>query len=732
MKQTLPPFLLFLLSALLLAIPGQAQNISPELNCEVQDSIGKNVVMCWVDWECDTNFHETCFSACPPGFSAGDTLCIDEIEPRSERYPDWKYFWEFGDGHYLRAEGRADTVFHTYTREHSEAFQVSLSLTPIYSPTGRPPRRSAFTPIDTIEVIPDEPNTNFSELDSLEEIKVEPHWDAATPGDSVLFAVSLRNLTAEASRDGYVCLAFPSDKVRMKDSWGLDLPGAVSRNLSDGDSVYCWSFRDMPQGDEKTFFMEVELQNFSTEDTAREQLLYEYGLLWEDQEGRSTSLGCLLGLDQLQQQSSGILPGLGQQNSNNTQGLGTKEQGDLPTVSEEKQLPEPPIALQQEVTTTTINESTCGTVENPDIMGALFTKTNSIAVNHSRDPNDILVDKRWLPPGAENVALTYRTRFQNLGTAPAEIISIQQALDAVWHIPNGNANSYELQLSNLSQYEINQRTNWRQDRLNNNVSIWLIEPNDVNGFASVLASPVDDPSPDSVGTKGAISYTLFTKLNKPLELGDSIVSFSDIIMDGVPLKTNLAVTRVREPGKFALPWYIGLKAGINNQSSTGLFGGFEGLHGGLTFRKGLQKLEYSHRPRPRISFSELPEWWYQAELMGSWHRFSDSIGLDREVIALDIVPLQVRYVPKPLRRLVAVSGGINSSIALSSKIEGKSVSYDGFFDRFDFFGFFDLAVLNTLGSPGLSLGFRYNWLLGDSEIYDSNNDLLQLYLHYNF
>ena len=242
MKQTLPPFLLSLLSALLLAIPGQAQNISPELNCEIQDSIGKNVVMCWVDWGCDSLVHDICYPECPPDFTTSntwmDTLCIDEIERGTERYPDWKYFWEFGDGHYLKAEGRADTVVHTYTREHSEAFQVSLSLTPIYSPTGRPPRRSAFTPIDTIEVIPDAPNTNFSELDSLEEIKVEPHWDAATPGDSVLFAVSFRNLTTEASRDGEVCLAFPSDKVRMKDSWGLDLPGAVSRELSGTDSSY--------------------------------------------------------------------------------------------------------------------------------------------------------------------------------------------------------------------------------------------------------------------------------------------------------------------------------------------------------------------------------------------------------------------------------------------------------------------------------------------------------------
>jgi len=724
MKQTLPPFLLFLLSALLLAIPGQAQNI----NCEIQDSIGKNVVMCWVDWECDTGSDETCFPECPLGFSAEDTLCIDEIERSPERYPDWKYFWEFGDGHYLKAPERADTVFHTY--EQTGTYEVALSLTPIYSPTGRPPRRSAFNRIDTVEAVLDAPDTNFPDLDSLKEIRVEPHWDAATPGDSIIFAISYRNLEVTSGRDGEICLLFPKDKVSLTNIWGLGLPGAVSRNVTGTDSSYCWSIRDLPNGEEKAFFVEIELQGFSSEDTARSQLYYQYGLEWEAEDGGSTSLRCVLGLDQLGDQSTALLPGEEEQ----TGGINQEEEsqgqlGQKDTIKEEKAVFQE-LALQQQVETATVSEDACGSIDHPDRERSIASEINSIAVNRSRDPNDILVDKRWLPPGVKHVALTYRTRFQNLGTAPAEAVAIKQSLDTDWHIPNDNPSSYELQLSNLSQEEINARTDWELSRSTNQVSTWSIEPSE--GFATVLASPLDDLSPDSVGTKGEISYTLFTKLNKPLELGDSIVSFSDIIMDGVSLKTNLAVTRVREPGTFALPWYIGVKAGINNQSSTGLFGDFEGLHGGLTFRKGLQKLKYSHRPRPRISFSELPEWWYQAELMGSWHRFSDSIGLEREVIALDIVPLQLRYVPKSLRRLVAVSGGINSSIALSSNIEGKSVSYDGFFDRFDFFGFLDLAVLNILGSPGLSLGFRYNWLLDDSEVYDSDNDLLQLYLHYNF
>lgn len=251
----------------------------PMIQCE-NDRDTLNMVQCIVLWSDDSL---ACFPKPPLGFGdpTENDLGLRLIEPT------WQYFWEFGDGRYLR-KSSLDTIYHTYNEEG--VYEVTLNATPTYSPTDKPPRRGYTVAIDTVVAL----NETTIFQDSLErengkEILLDFSWDAIQASDSVTFIIRYRNLD-ESVRSGKAVLILPNENITLSET--RNAPGDLEQRLDEerSEKIFVWDLGEVGPGESNAFFADF-IFDLGYEDGNIDLTI---GLEWEGRTSERRSWQCLI------------------------------------------------------------------------------------------------------------------------------------------------------------------------------------------------------------------------------------------------------------------------------------------------------------------------------------------------------------------------------------------------------------------------------------------------------
>ncbi len=652
------------------------------------DTIG-NSLKFYVDWD-EVNFK-----------SEPDDIIAGQIEPAR-----WEYFWMFGDGKYRRG----DTVMHAYTSTAER--EVSLLVRGIYTNDKEPPvTRRPVKPAGFVS--PGDQPSNFDGVPANKSVNTEFNWNSSVPGDTVIVALNFRNIDRQQSASGTLYFMYPEEEVSVVGVSG-QTNGLTSVNPGNAlgySGALAWDFSSLDPGQlgERTIFLTLKVS----------------GDLNDFFQGNP---------DQIEVE--------------NEDGGGTTEvlnDASVPlfmasAIEFDPQEDDDPISFgdlfgfpvgQDGGTTTTGNNN----FFSPDDL-----TTNTLGIRLSRDPNNIEVDPVYILPGTQTQPWKYTVNFQNFGSASAKKVEVESEIDDQLNLLSYDdmKTAYDPSGSDFA----NTVKPVGADKLG-----WTIVRTDGAGFlpgtAEIAALVQDDDMPDSLAhdaSSGFVKYELTPK-NINFQVGDTVKAVATIYMDGVPLRTSPAYTIVRQPQRLQLPWYFGAKAGVN---ATG-FGstGAAGFHFGVTARKGFGSLSESFAKQRKISTQALPEFWYQAELMASRVNLSTTGG-PLNSWYLDLVPLQIRFVPKSLpggilapytnNRMFGISAGYMASLLLSANLnsESQSLSALNFGDRIDHSLFAGFEIFNILGTPGLSIGYRFHRRFGHLVALRTDYNLSHLFLHYNF
>ncbi len=367
------------------------------------------------------------------------------------------------------------------------------------------------------------------------------------------------------------------------------------------------------------------------------------------------------------------------------------------------------------------------------------SSATTLRVERSRDPNYMTVYPEVVTPGAENVLLNYEVHFQNTDTAGvAYTVRVVHDLDEQVQNTSLTTQGYYLNFKE----DLQEHIEFKAPKLNTPLDSaeWQLK-GDNDRIGPILKNVVAGIPPEiQYGTKGSISFSV--KVPGPLEDGDRIKAVAVIYMDDQPVSTEPIYTVVRKPERLKLPSFTGIIGGINAAAASSITGN-NGYFGGITFSKsrGLsEEMSDRYRNSRYIPVTAFPEWWYQAEIHYNRLVLRDEFDTalrELELTSIDIVPLQVRYVPKTLRQLVGISGGLFGAYYLNAKINDQPSLSSGFADRVSYGWFADLRLLNNIGSPGISIGYRINTFLQAPPILDpwpneETNRYFSLYLHFMF
>lgn len=612
-----------------------------------------------------------------------------EVESRSNNregdrgiIPAWQYFWIFSDGTTKRTT--TDRVTHTFSRNGSH--NVSLSMTATYSETDDPEELMRSPSVNVTDAI-SEPVAYAGEL----ELKV--NWDAIELGGKGVVIINYRNSdlvpTADPPRtvgvrdkSGIIKLDFPKSAVTSI----YPIDKKIDKNYTPGKpdkekNSWLWKTGTLSPGEERTIVLEFELSN----DYDEENLDIEATLNWRD----PLTITGLLGIP-----------------STSNEGFSPASVDDILTNYNEREL-------------------------------------KSLAVNAVKDPNRIDVDKKVVSPTDRPITLNYIGHVQNLGNAPVDSLVFIHYFDEDIDLPSLMFDNYfprkngvclMLEQSVLNSGFLLNKCN-EQIPLSTNRERTFILDKEEDGNNNILAPVIDSDNRDASETKGLFEYRVST--TAPLKDGDTITAVGLIIMNEYSrLKTDTTYTYVRKPKGIRLPWFTGIKIGVNYLDSIPSFTRTNGFQAGFTFRKSFSKIKrhYHEMRRSQIYVNELPGWWFQAELLVNNKKYNANN--QRYNIWAAEIPLQIKYVPKlgSLTGFLGISAGYSPLVPIYVSKEGKEESLpSNIFDRIDHFYHFDVSVFNILGSPGISIGGRLNGVI-DAESYGLNDSsvLYNLYLHYNF
>ena len=654
---------------------------------EIIEEIDGNKVKLFVAWD------EVNYSADPdPIISVGQT-----------EDPRWEYFWILGDGLYRRG----DTIEHVYPRTNTDEWNVELYVRGIYTNDSEPPITRKKVKTNPAPTLPTNIISNFDGETPTTDVLIDLNWNSAIPGDTLVAAVSLRQTsTNEGESEGRLYFLYPSDQItvlgvsgQLNDLSAIAPPG----DLGADQSALAWEFNNLQpgRGGERTIFIEMRLSgdmSFFEDNPGQVEIEDQDGnpvlVLNDDAFPVSLSAGVDFGLPD-DSFSGGIFGGFGQDG-------GT-------------------------------------TIPNPNFFAPDELRNKTLNVRLSRDPNSIDVEPAFIVPGQKVHEFKYTVNFQNFGSGSARKVEVDSEKDEKLALTSFDETQtiYEPDGPDFSN---GFKPGGGAGRLQ-----WKLERTDQAPFlpgTGELSTIIqgDIPAVAYQETMGSVKYRLDSK-NLDWVVGDTVKGIATIFMDEVPLRTGPVYTLVREPVKFRIPWYFGVKAGVNINSLTASTTN-NGFHFGVTARKAFGSFAESIRNNERISMSAFPKFWYQAELMFSNFELQDDALYDSWY--LDVVPLQIRFIPKALPgnalsiltsgRLLGFSAGYMASYLISTRVNdlGENLSPLSFSDRLDHSIFAGFEVLNLLGRPGISAGYRYHrrfgHLLEDRVDYNMNH----IFVHYNF
>lgn len=302
------------------------------------------------------------------------------INPTDLSRAGWSYFWMFSDGTFLPQD------YNQLDKSFPRATTAVVALRGKYQDGAEPPltRRSIAVGGGTSTVLPSVLDGKTSREDSI-----HPQFRAARPGDSIYFAVVVRNRIQEGTRSGKVLLRFPSrsfeygrqvfpaNNIAAESGEQPHLVGVAS---IDG-SVRTWRINNLPAGEERTFFVALKVKDGA--DTIPHIIAID--LQWDDDAINSTPYPNLFYFPPSAPSEEGIR-------------FGADSRTTSPSVN---------------------------------FRGDSYTAIN---VNRSRDPNGLVVFPSVVPPSNACPAhqFRYEVHVENLGTRTANNVGIGAYLDGAY------------------------------------------------------------------------------------------------------------------------------------------------------------------------------------------------------------------------------------------------------------------------------------------------------------
>lgn len=638
---------------------GATDNFYPVIDTIPLGNNQYRFVVRWPKTPVDTNAYTN--PPKPLSQATQDFLGID----LNNQQPQWKYFWEFGDGFF----SRDSSPVHIY--ELDKNYAVKLRLTPIYSRNDEPTiiRGNGDTVRINQRLLAGPNQSNFPD-NSTSPVQLAANWNAARTTDTITCAVSFRNVF-DAPRAGVIRLKLPKNGISIIED-RIPFEDITFDTQSETDSlILSWQFDTLDFNEERTIFLDFRVDSdITVEDSDNFDVVSK--VIWD---------------------------------------------GDIPPPPKD-----PILNVLLGVTSLDRQGSVVG-VENEDVepitIEGVNADTENFLVSRARDPNSIEVFPKIIPPGKKTHQLRYRINFENLGKAEVDLVTLRSFLEKQ-HDPG------TLQGSGFAFSPVSSTLAGPDFPDGPNEPIWSL------ANASGVVFP---------GEGGFVEYAINTD-DKRFNEGDKIRGQALITLGtDDTLLTNLAFVKVVN-NDLKLPWMWGLKFGGNNQESdfsTGL--GEGGYHFGLTLRKALGRLDRQYQAVRRFPASALPSFWYQIEFMGNNLKTTDSAAGANQITFdywfAELAPLQLRYFPDlnagPFQKgFLGISGGYKAAYLLNASINDQEQTINqGFVDRIEHNVFLEASILNNLGRPGLSIGYRLNWRLNKVFSRDPVDQYYQLFLHLN-
>ena len=603
----------------------------------------------------------------------------------------WVYFWNFGDGTF----SRDSAPVHTFPEG---TYVVQAAVKPIYSDDDDP---LGFV-VDTIVVGPGKADAPMAYEDSIKagkSLALHVNWASSRPQGRLLFALSYPKfkLAGDAPRNLY--LVYPDNMFRFRQVQSGAQPNSNYTEMFNGiqHRVYEWRINavenvNVPH-DENSVIVELEVD----------------------------SLVANLLPDTSSQASATVMAMIRMENPKSDQ-----KEDILGSSSAKAGTPNDDVIFN----TTGFQGGDVG-VGTPFFDGG-FTDMSSqlITLNWASDPNGISVEPQVLEPGTVSAPLKYEIQFYNGGTATAWNIAAEVVLDPL--LQNNGVGSP----ITLSQYPagfdfstlLETTARWQDT----SAGLPSIGDSYKLGFSQEHAF-------------GHIQYQVSTKANRVLNAGEKIRATAHIDMENSSVVTNEALVRV-EHLSIRYPCVFGFKAYYNFNVGNNAFHR-SGFNAALTMRKALCKMPNPQNRyffQSRIPKSELPAFWWQAELGYGQSKLQRTEADSLQLGFLDLTPVMLRFIAKKpdlrvgnlvFKRGWGLSAGYTSSFLLHGKGNGGqsiNLSNWSFGDRLDHSFSASLDLLNLVGQPGLSVGMGWRWrnsaVTGQREWY--NHPFV--YAHYSF
>lgn len=348
---------------------GTTDNFYPVIDTIQLDTNRVQFVVKWPEAPTDTNAYSN-----PPKPLPQVTQDILGIDLENQQ-PQWKYFWEFGDGFF----SRDSSPVHIY--ELDKGYKIQLRLTPIYSRNDEPViirgNGDTVTVATRLEVPPVQ--SNFPQ-ESKSPVQLEPNWNAAKTSDTLTCAVSFRNLF-QSARAGTIQLKLPKEGIAIIED-RIPFEDIEFDDQSETDSlVLTWTFDTLAFNEERTIFIDFRVDpDITEEDSDNFDVISK--VIWDGDippPRRDPILNQLFGISSFDDNGGGV----------------------------------------------GINN---GSVE-PITQEGVNADVENFLISRARDPNSIEVRPKIIPPGTRAHQLEYKINFENLGLAEVDLVTLTSLLE---------------------------------------------------------------------------------------------------------------------------------------------------------------------------------------------------------------------------------------------------------------------------------------------------------------
>lgn len=594
----------------------------------------------------------------------------DSLVGIQTKEPFWSLFLIYGDGAYdsIRVLPFSSTIvdsFEVFTYEHNyrEAgtFRPEALMTAVYSRDRN--SRVAAPPVTTSTPLSPVDWTPFTGEYSGKTLKLASSWRSARPEDTLIVAISYARPESISASSGEISLSFDQDIFSWAGpAFAGQVPTLKSAGIDGDDYRITWDFSGYgPTEKHKTFFVrlavpkDLSLENFTEGISTQLNLGIKWNEVLAESEGQRSSL-----LDAVV-----IVAG--------------PKSRDVPNVKTE--------------------EYTRGSVFDETVV-------LGIEVNTSNDPNGIEIQPRcFLANRSYGQTGRISVHFMNTGSAGARRVGVRTNYNTTQWTGTRLTGSFKYR-PNRSDITVNSTNGagfFLDTYVSRDNSTLLTSVEEIQAAGGVAGGR--DELSEYIG--GYIAFSMNTLPN--LRAGDSLRMTATVYMDADSVPHYRAVPICRYCGP-KVRWHYGLKYLVDFPGTDLLTRG-HGLR--LTLSKPLGRM-LEPVESPSIPLSQLPVWWLQWEAGISARSLEQSNGDSLRLKYIDVVPFQIRWIPKAglgnlsKFRRIGLSAGYTFSYLYDGSIGEASFEAKPE-NKIDHTIGVSLDYGNILLRPGLSFGVGYNY-----------------------